>query len=82
MSTQTQAGYKGHRKGTMKEKAHQFFDANKGKLERPDVIKRIMKMGATEGTAATWYQTFKRTKPAKAKKAGAKKSSKSKKTVH
>lgn len=70
-------GYKGHRKGTKKEKAHKIFDDGFEKQERKDILQKIVRLGVTEGTAAAWYQSFKGgavpkgRKPAKAKKAPA-----------
>lgn len=58
-------GYKGHRKGTWKEKAHKLYDDLHKTESRKEILARIVKLGATIGTARSWFQTFKKEKPAK-----------------
>lgn len=53
-------GYKGHRVGTMKEKAHKLVDDLLGKgKERSDILPKIVELGAAPNTAASWYGSFK-----------------------
>jgi hypothetical protein len=70
-------GYKGHRAGTLAEKAHRLLDDKLAKkAERQEVLARFVKMGLTPATAANWYGSFQK-KPA-AKKPAAKKNGKAK----
>lgn len=52
-------GYKGHRPGTMKEKAHKLCDEMVAKKKnRATILAAIEKLGTAKSTAASWYHSF------------------------
>jgi hypothetical protein len=51
-------GYKGHRAGSRKEAMHKYVDEKKP--ERQDFIAHCVDKGLAAGTAASWYQSFKK----------------------
>jgi len=51
-------GYKGHRAGSRKEKAHKFFDDKKPTREQ--YIAFCKKLDIKESTASSWYQAMKK----------------------
>jgi hypothetical protein len=59
----TEPGYKGHRNGSIKGKAHEYFDKHFGsdKKTRKDIIAGIEALEVQPSTASSWYQAFRRT---------------------
>lgn len=51
-----EAGYKGHRAGTKKAAAHEFFDTFTP--TRPDFIKHCESLGLKPTTAGSWFHIF------------------------
>lgn len=58
-STPKETGYKGHRPGSIKEKAHQAADGFKGK-DPSKLIDQIEKLGVKRTTAKSWVAEFRR----------------------
>mgnify|MGYP001581331587 CR=1 FL=1 len=68
-------GYKGHRAGSIIEKAHKLIDESP-KAERKVLVPKLVKLGLKESTAGNWISFYRRTtaaKPKTAKTAAAKK---------
>lgn len=60
METKTKAkGYKGHRAGSARERAHKLVDENP-KAERKDLTTKIVKFGVAPGTATNWVSVFRK----------------------
>jgi hypothetical protein len=72
-SSKSTSGYKGHRAGTMAERAHKLVDQGVAKqVARAAILAQMKKIGVSESTAPHWYWVFTNApkKPA-AKKAAA-----------
>lgn len=59
-TVRTQKGYKGHRAGSNKEKAHKYFDEHPSDADKDGYVAYVTSLGIQKVTALSWRYTFKK----------------------